>query len=55
MAIVNRGFQGRRRQPGAGLIPPGQYVVEDFPVLSAGPPLILAQPLASLVAEREDE
>ena len=37
MAIVNRGFQGRRRQPGAGLIPPGQYVVEDFPVLSAGP------------------
>jgi DMSO/TMAO reductase YedYZ molybdopterin-dependent catalytic subunit len=37
MAIVNRGFQGHRRQPGAGLIPPGQYVVEDFPVLSAGP------------------
>jgi DMSO/TMAO reductase YedYZ molybdopterin-dependent catalytic subunit len=37
MAIVNRGFQGRRRQPGAGLVPPGQYVVEDFPVLSAGP------------------
>jgi DMSO/TMAO reductase YedYZ molybdopterin-dependent catalytic subunit len=37
MRIVNRGFQGRRRQPGAGLLPPGQYVVEDFPVLSAGP------------------
>jgi DMSO/TMAO reductase YedYZ molybdopterin-dependent catalytic subunit len=37
MAIVNRGFQGRRRQPGAGLIPPGQYVVDDFPVLTAGP------------------
>jgi DMSO/TMAO reductase YedYZ molybdopterin-dependent catalytic subunit len=37
MAIVNRGFQGRRRPPGAGLIPPGQYVVDDFPVLSAGP------------------
>ena len=37
MAIVNRGFQGRRRQPGAGLIPPGQYLVDDFPVLSAGP------------------
>ncbi|MGH9280076.1 MAG: molybdopterin-dependent oxidoreductase [Acidimicrobiales bacterium] len=35
--IVNRGFQGRRRQPGAGLIPPGQYVVDDFPVLTAGP------------------
>ncbi len=37
MAIVNRGFQGRRRQPGAGLVPPGQYVVDDFPVLTAGP------------------
>ncbi len=37
MAIVNRGFQGRRRQPGSGLIPPGQYVVDDFPVLTAGP------------------
>ena len=37
MAIVNRGFKGRRRQAGAGLIPPGQYVVDDFPVLTAGP------------------
>jgi DMSO/TMAO reductase YedYZ molybdopterin-dependent catalytic subunit len=37
VAIVNRGFQGRRRQPGAGLIPPGQYLVDDFPVLTAGP------------------
>jgi DMSO/TMAO reductase YedYZ molybdopterin-dependent catalytic subunit len=37
MAIVNRGFQGRRRRPGAGLIPPGQYLVNDFPVLTAGP------------------
>ena len=37
MGIVSRGFRGRRRQPGAGLIPPGQYVVDDFPVLSAGP------------------
>jgi len=42
MAIVNRGFQGRRRQPGAGLVPPGQYVVEDFPVLSAGPTPIVS-------------
>ena len=24
MAIVNRGFKGRQRQAGAGLIPPGQ-------------------------------
>jgi DMSO/TMAO reductase YedYZ molybdopterin-dependent catalytic subunit len=37
MAEVSRGFAGRRRQPGQGLIPPGQYVTEDFPVLSAGP------------------
>jgi DMSO/TMAO reductase YedYZ molybdopterin-dependent catalytic subunit len=37
LVVVNRGFLGRRRQPGAGLIPPGQYVVDDFPVLTAGP------------------
>ncbi|MBV8986505.1 MAG: molybdopterin-dependent oxidoreductase [Acidimicrobiia bacterium] len=37
MAIVNRGFKGRRQQAGAGLIPPGQYLVDDFPVLTAGP------------------
>jgi DMSO/TMAO reductase YedYZ molybdopterin-dependent catalytic subunit len=37
VAIVSRGFHGRRGQPGAGLVPPGQYVVDDFPVLSAGP------------------
>jgi DMSO/TMAO reductase YedYZ molybdopterin-dependent catalytic subunit len=37
MAEVSRGFAARRRQPGKGLIPPGQYVTEDFPVLSAGP------------------
>jgi DMSO/TMAO reductase YedYZ molybdopterin-dependent catalytic subunit len=36
--VVNPGF-GRRhsQQPGAGLIPPGQHLVDDFPVLSAGP------------------
>jgi DMSO/TMAO reductase YedYZ molybdopterin-dependent catalytic subunit len=37
MGIVNRGFTGRRSQPGAGLLPPGQYLVDDFPVLTAGP------------------
>ncbi|MGH8937517.1 MAG: sulfite oxidase-like oxidoreductase [Acidimicrobiia bacterium] len=37
MAFVTPGFQGRRRGRGEGLIPPGQYVTEDFPVLSAGP------------------
>ena len=35
MGTVSRGFKGRRR-PSAEL-PPGQYLVEDFPVLSAGP------------------
>jgi DMSO/TMAO reductase YedYZ molybdopterin-dependent catalytic subunit len=35
MSTVSRGFRGRRR-PSAEL-PPGQYLVEDFPVLSAGP------------------
>jgi DMSO/TMAO reductase YedYZ molybdopterin-dependent catalytic subunit len=35
MGIVTPGFRGRRR---AGVeLPPGQYLVEDFPVLSAGP------------------
>jgi DMSO/TMAO reductase YedYZ molybdopterin-dependent catalytic subunit len=38
MAFVSRGFSGRRRdQAESGRVPPGQYVVDDFPVLSAGP------------------
>ena len=38
MAFVSRGFRGRRRADGPpGRVPPGQYVVTDFPVLSAGP------------------
>src|ERR671938_2170628 len=38
MAIVSRGFRGRRRNEGeSGRVPPGQYLVDDFPVLSAGP------------------
>jgi DMSO/TMAO reductase YedYZ molybdopterin-dependent catalytic subunit len=36
MGIVSRGFRGRRGREGPEL-PPGQYLVEDFPVLSAGP------------------
>ncbi len=36
--MTTRGFLGRRQQPGTvGRVPPGQHVVEDFPVLSAGP------------------
>src|SRR5688500_18707027 len=38
MSLINPGFRGRRsRQPGGGLIPPGQHLVDGFPVLSAGP------------------
>jgi DMSO/TMAO reductase YedYZ molybdopterin-dependent catalytic subunit len=36
MGIVSPGFSGRRRRGGENL-PPGQYLVTDFPVLSAGP------------------
>ncbi|HEY0693251.1 MAG TPA: sulfite oxidase-like oxidoreductase [Kribbella sp.] len=35
MGIVSPGFTGRRR--GGTELPPGQYLTEDFPVLSAGP------------------
>ncbi len=36
--FVTRGFVGRRRSPERGQrIPPGQYLTDDFPVLSAGP------------------
>jgi DMSO/TMAO reductase YedYZ molybdopterin-dependent catalytic subunit len=38
MAFVSRGFRGRpRRDIDPSRIPPGQHVVDDFPVLSAGP------------------
>ncbi|MBO3746821.1 sulfite oxidase-like oxidoreductase [Streptosporangiaceae bacterium NEAU-GS5] len=36
MGIISRGFHGRGRDEGVKL-PPGQYLVHDFPVLSAGP------------------
>ncbi len=35
--MATRGFIGRRRSQSSKSIPPGQYVVQDFPVLSAGP------------------
>jgi DMSO/TMAO reductase YedYZ molybdopterin-dependent catalytic subunit len=35
---VSRGFRGKRRGEGSSdRVPPGQYLVDDFPVLSAGP------------------
>jgi DMSO/TMAO reductase YedYZ molybdopterin-dependent catalytic subunit len=36
--FVSRGFVGKRRAGGrADRLPPGQYLTDDFPVLSAGP------------------
>jgi hypothetical protein len=34
--FISRGFGGRRRGQGTKL-PPGQYLEDGFPVLSAGP------------------
>jgi DMSO/TMAO reductase YedYZ molybdopterin-dependent catalytic subunit len=38
MSFVSRGFRGRRRDESGddARVPPGQYVTDDFPVLSAG-------------------
>jgi DMSO/TMAO reductase YedYZ molybdopterin-dependent catalytic subunit len=35
--VISRGFHGKRRSGAAGRVPPGQYMTNDFPVLSAGP------------------
>jgi DMSO/TMAO reductase YedYZ molybdopterin-dependent catalytic subunit len=38
MAHISRGFRGRRSDPAtAERVPPGNYLTQDFPVLSAGP------------------
>ncbi len=38
MGFISRGFHGKRRQASdSSRVPPGQHVVDDFPVLSAGP------------------
>src|SRR5271169_4844097 len=38
MSSFSRGFHGRRRSDAdPSRVPPGQYVTDDFPVLSAGP------------------
>ena len=38
MSFVSRGFRGRRRDDEPdGRVPPGQYLTDGFPVLSAGP------------------
>ena len=37
MPIISRGFRGRGHEGPTGRVPPGQHLVDDFPVLSAGP------------------
>jgi DMSO/TMAO reductase YedYZ molybdopterin-dependent catalytic subunit len=37
MTPISRGFRGRRSDVDSSRVPPGQHVVSDFPVLSAGP------------------
>jgi hypothetical protein len=38
MTRITRGFHGRRRPDvDPARVPPGQYLTQDFPVLSAGP------------------
>ena len=58
MTFVSRGFKGRRQVEAApDRVPPGQYVTDDFPVLSAGPtPLILPENWRfTLTTERGEE
>ena len=50
MGVVTPGFRGRRRRGDADL-PPGQYLTDDFPVLSAGPtPRVPAERWAFTIA-----
>jgi DMSO/TMAO reductase YedYZ molybdopterin-dependent catalytic subunit len=37
MSPISRGFRRRRTTTEDGRVPPGQFLTEDFPVLSAGP------------------
>ena len=37
MPIISRGFRGRPQEGPPDRVPPGQYLTDDFPVLSAGP------------------
>ena len=34
---ISRGFRGRKPGGPSSRVPPGQHLVSDFPVLSAGP------------------
>jgi DMSO/TMAO reductase YedYZ molybdopterin-dependent catalytic subunit len=35
--VITRGFKSRRARGDPSRVPPGQYVTDDFPILSAGP------------------
>jgi DMSO/TMAO reductase YedYZ molybdopterin-dependent catalytic subunit len=37
MSMISRGFRRKHSNGGSTPVPPGQYVTDDFPVLSAGP------------------
>ncbi len=49
--MITRGFRGKRRGGDAERVPPGQYLTDDFPVLSAGPTPRVALDRWSLVLE----
>lgn len=47
-------FQGRRRNSGGDRVPPGQYVTDDFPVLTAGPTELIDRDRWELVVSDGD-
>jgi DMSO/TMAO reductase YedYZ molybdopterin-dependent catalytic subunit len=53
MAVFSRGFTGRRHDADTQL-PPGQYLTDDFPVLSAGPTPRIAMDEWRLAVRSED-
>src|SRR5216683_2040722 len=54
MSFISRGFRGKRRDTASSSrVPPGQYVVNDFPVLSAGPTPRVGLPEWTFVVEGE--
>ena len=58
MSHVSRGFRGRRREERDDTrLPPGQYLVDGFPVLSAGPTpdVLLEEWTFSIVGEVAEE
>jgi DMSO/TMAO reductase YedYZ molybdopterin-dependent catalytic subunit len=57
MAFISRGFKGKRRDAASSSrVPPGQHVVNDFPVLSAGPTprVAIAEWTFSIVGEVDE-